>query len=218
MYNTEMDLMPEELRPLLNDARLKHIPKGQIIVYEGDSATEVYILKNGVIKVHDFDEQGNEKVLHIMKPPAIMPLIFFQGGSQSEWFYTTLVDSDVYVISNDEITQAMHDNALLAVYLMHWFARETHELLVRVSSLGKTNTRDKLVAALKFLAVRHATERRSGWRRIIFPVSHQLLADMTGVTRESATIGMKELQDESFVRYPRLTILEIDFKRLVSET
>lgn len=210
--------MPAELQPLLNAARLKHIPKGQIVVYEGDSAADVYVLKTGAVKVHDFDEQGNEKVLHIMKPPAVMPLVFFQGGSKSKWFFTTLIDSDIYVISNEEITQKMHEDPLLTIYLMHWFARETHELLVRVSSLGKTNTRDKLVAALKFLSVRHATERRSGWRRILFPVSHQLLADMIGVTRESATIGMKELQDEGFVRYPRLTILEIDFKRLVSET
>jgi len=210
-----MDMLPQALSTLLASARLKHFPKGQIILYEGDSPNEALILKDGVVKVHDIDEQGNEKVLHLMKPPAVLPLMLFQDNSDTTpWFYTALVDCDVYAAPQEELTEQMQVNNALAAYLMHWFARETHELLVRLSSLGKSNTRDKLIAALKFLAVRHASTRRSGWRRVAFPVNHQLLADMIGVTRESTAMSMKELQDERLVRYPRLTILEINFDKL----
>lgn len=209
-----MNAMPPELSSLIDSARLKHVPRGQIIIYEGDEVAEILLLQNGIIKINDIDEQGNEKVLHILKPPAIMPL-GFPARATSKWFYTTLIDSDIYTVSREKVQQTMDANTELAAYLIRWFARETHELLVRLSSLGKTNTRDKLIAALKFLGVRHAIERRSGWRRVAFPVSHQLLADMVGVTRESTTLAMKELQDEHLVRYPRLTILEINFPKLI---
>jgi hypothetical protein len=38
---------------------------------------------------------------------------------------------------------------------------------------------------------------------------------MTGITRESATLVMKQLQDEKITRSPRLGILEINFERLI---
>jgi CRP-like cAMP-binding protein len=81
--------------------------------------------------------------------------------------------------------------------------------------MSKTTTRPKLVAALKFLCVYHTNQTKSGWRRVNFPVSHQLLADMTGITRESATLVMKQLQDEKLTRSPRLGVLEINFERLI---
>jgi CRP/FNR family transcriptional regulator len=100
---------------------------------------------------------------------------------------------------------------------MNWFSKEVHELLARLDSLGKTNVSDKLKAALKFLAIRHGKERRSGWCRVSFPVNHQLLADMIGMTRESTTTAMKELVDQKIIRNPRLTILEIDLKKLMAQ-
>jgi CRP/FNR family transcriptional regulator len=210
-----MDGVPKPLTDTLRSARLKHFPKGQIVLYEGDVSLDTFILKTGAIKIYDIDDQGNEKILHILKPPAVMPFAFFSGDDEpTEWFYTALTDCDVYVISKSKIRQDTLANNILALYLMHWFSREVHELLVRLSSLGKTNARDKMVAALKFLAVCHATQRRSGWWRVAFPVSHQLLADLVGITRESAAMVMKELQDERGVRNPRLTILEINLPRL----
>ena len=210
-----MDTLPNPLATALHSSRVKHFPKGQIILYEGDAAPDVFILKDGAIKIHDIDEQGNEKVLHIIKPPAIVPFAFFSGDTEgTRWFYTALTDCDVFVLPEASLAENMRMNNSLAIYLMNWFSCEVHELLVRLSSLGKTNARDKMIAALRFLAVHHAIRRRSGWWRVVFPVSHQLLADMVGITRESAAMVMKELQDNRGIRNPRLTILEINLDRL----
>lgn len=97
---------------------------------------------------------------------------------------------------------------------MNWFSNEMHDVLVRLSSLGKTNARDKLLAALRMLQKRHSTNRRGHWWRVHFTVNHQLLADMTGITRESAALTMKELQNEKIIRNPSLAILEINAKAL----
>jgi CRP-like cAMP-binding protein len=111
--------------------------------------------------------------------------------------------------------EAIQENPELAQTLMNGFSREVHELLVHLSSLGKTNTKGKLIAALKFLQVCHASQRRTGWWRINFSVNHQLLADLSGITRESAAMVMKDLQTKKVVRHPRLTILEINREHLL---
>lgn len=205
------------LSGLISKAKLRAYPKGQIVLYEGETPVDLYIIKSGIVKVYDIDNQGNEKILHILKTPAIFPLVFFMGSSnETQSFYTTLTDCELYIIPQEYASKKMQQDNTLALYLMRWFAGETHELMVRLSSMEKSTTRDKLIAALKFLGVYHAKPSTGNWRQIQFPVSHQLLADMIGVTRESTTMVMKDLQQEKLVRNPRLTVLEINFKNLVT--
>lgn len=189
------------------------------MLYEGDTLFDVFILKSGIIKIYDIDEQGNEKILHLVKPQAIIPFVFFSGGKESiKWFYAALTDCEICVLPFDILMRRMRENNDLAIQLMNWFSLEVHELLVRLSSLGKTNTQDKLLAALRFLSIHHATQRHSGWWRVSFPVNHQLLADMTGVTRESTAMIMKEFREQHIIRNPRQTILEINLEKLIQET
>ncbi len=209
------DMAP--LNKLLAGARTKHIPAGQIILYEEDMPRETFILKTGVVKMYDIDEQGNEKILHLAKPPTLIPFAFFSGMTDPlKWFYSALTDCDVYVLQVAELKRRTHDDPDLAEMLTNEFSSDVHELLVRLSSMSKTNARDKVLAAIKFLQALHATERRTGWWRVNFTVSHQLIADLCGITRESASLVIRDLQNEKVVRYPRTTILEISRDRIIA--
>ncbi len=204
------------LAKIIEGRHAKHIPGGQILLYEGDTPLEVFIVTQGVIKVYDIDEQGNEKILHLLKAPALIPFAFFSGMREPlKWFYVTLTDCDVYSVSAKEVRDMMRKDWQLAEALTVEFSEDVHELLVRLSSMGKSNARDKVVAALKFLMVCHGTERHSGWWRVNFSVNHQLIADICGITRESTALVMKELQTEGVIRNPRITILEIHKERLI---
>lgn len=212
-----MKQTPAPLQSLLETARLKHFPKAQIILYKDDLPGEVYVVKSGAVKLYDIDDQGNEKILHIVGPHAVLPFAFFSGeDTPVHWFYVALTDCEIYVLPKSALDEAMRADGSLAVHLMNGFSSEVHELLVRLSSLEKTNVRDKVFAALKFLAVRHAARHANGWWRVAFPVNHQLLADLSGITRESAAMTMKDLQREKVVRSPRLGVLDIDRAKLTA--
>lgn len=199
----------------MKGVRSKRYPRGQIILYKDDPAYEVVILKKGIIKLHDVDAQGNEKILHLVKPYAVAPLAFFSGNNENmHWFYSALTDCEVCTMPAEELTRMMRENSELALYLVNWFSLEVHELLVRLGSFGKTNARDKVTAALKFLAARHALGRRSGWRSVAFPVNQQFIADMTGLTRESAAAIMRDLLGRGLIRTPRQTLLEVNLPAL----
>lgn len=185
------------------------------MIYEGDHPGEVYILAKGVVKLHDIDEQGNDKILHILRDWAVMPFAFFSGNDDpTHWFYTALTDCEVYVLRREELQNYILAHSNASTVLMNWFSREVHELLVRLSSLGKTVTRDKLLVVLRYLAVRQSDDKGGSWRRVSFAVNQQLLADMIGVTRESVAITIKELQNEGFVRHPKVTVLEVNLAKV----
>lgn len=210
-----MEKLHPLLVPVLKHARRKQIAKGQVILYEGDLTVDVFVLESGIIKIHDIDDMGNEKILHLLKRPAVFPFAFFSGSEiPTRWFYTALTDCEISVIPREMLQKEIETNSKLGLYLMNQFSLEVHEILTRLSSLGKTNTRDKLCSALNFLVVWHSKQQRDDWYRVSFPVSHQLLADMIGTTRESTAIAMKELQNERMIRNPRLTILEINRSKI----
>lgn len=207
--------MPTALRKVLKTARLKSVPKSQIVLYKGDELHDVYLVKSGAIKIYDIDDQGNEKILHIIKSPSLLPFVFFSGDdSLTNWFYGALTDCELYTIPHAQLKQAMEKDSDLTFLLMNNFAMDMHELLVRLSSLGKTQVRDKLYAALRFLLVHHSSRRRGGWWRVNFPVNQQLLADLSGVTRESTAMAMKELHDQKIIRCPKVAQLEINKAKL----
>lgn len=211
-----MEDVPSHLLQLLPTARTKRIPAGQIILYEGDPADYALIIISGEVLMYDLDTDGNRKVLHIAGKPSLIPFAFFRNiAIELVWYYEALTDVEVLIVSAKELREAMTKERQLSEFLVGTFAANVHELLVRLSSLNKTNVRDKLLAVLKFMAVCHSAPQ-GNWQRVDFPVTHQLIADMCGITRESASIGLKELQDQKLIKYPKLNVLDIKMADLVT--
>ncbi len=213
-----MHSLPDHLDTVFGSEITRRYPKGQAILFQNDPVLDVVYLRRGLIKIFDTDNNGIDKILHLLKPPAILPFVFFSGDATiTQWNYSALTDCDVSVMPSERLMALMGTNAPLTLTLLKWFSVEANELMVRLSSMSKTNTRDKFIAALKFLVMHHAVERRNGWWRVTFSVNQQLLADMTGMTRESGAMIMKLFKNEKIIRQPRLTILEINRVNLLHE-
>lgn len=204
------------LKHLLEGAREKRYDAGQIILYAGDKATDLYVLTSGIVKVYDIDEKGQEKILQLIKAPAILPLTcLFDSPRSISWYYAPLTTATVSVFATRELHEQMERRPDLNAYIINWLATETHELLVRLDSMNKTEAKDKVVSILKFLHVYYSEPERRGWQRIEFPITHQFIADMAGLTRESVSIQMRQLQRERVVRSKR-PFLEINREKLTS--
>lgn len=208
--------LPAPMQTLAGQTRLKQYPRGQIIYYQGDELAQVFIIKSGVVKIYDIDKHGNEKILHIARSPAVIPYAFFSGGTTPpKWFYSALTDCQLHVMDFETLQSAMTKDPVLAESLVTQFSVNVHELLVRLSSLGKSQASDKLRAVLRFLLVRHSKEGIDGWSRVRFTINHQLLADVAGITRERTAVVMKRFQDKGIVRSPKQNVLEINKDRLL---
>jgi CRP/FNR family transcriptional regulator len=210
--------MPITLQDFLLNARLRKLPKDQILVYEGDLQPEIYILKSGVVKIYGIDDQGEEKILHLLGTPAVIPLSFFSfiDTITTTWYYMTLTDCDVYVIPKNKLVSLIENNAPIAVYLVgQFYKKDVHEIMTHLASLEKTSTREKIRAILQYLVVCHTGKQLANdWHRISFPVSHQLLADMSGITRASTTQTMKWMVGKGIARYKKPLQLEVNSEKL----
>lgn len=211
-----MNVALTPLKTLLEGARHKQYESGQLIFYEGDEATETLILTSGIVKVYDVDTKGQEKVLQVIKAPAILPLdCLLAAPDKIGWYYAALTDVEACTFSPEELHEKMKKNSDLSAYVINWLAVESHELLVRIDGMSKNEAKDKIISVLRFLNTYYSGPLRRGWRRIEFPITHQLIADIAGLTRESVSIQMGHLQKKKIVRSKR-PYLEIHDEHLAN--
>jgi CRP-like cAMP-binding protein len=68
------------------------------------------------------------------------------------------------------------------------------------------------------LARRFGQETTSGRFKICLPLSHQDLAHLNGLTRETTSLLMKELADKKIIDYKQKTITVLDIEKLKEES
>lgn len=145
-----------------------------------------------------------------------MPLAFFsvQEEVPTSWYYKSLTACELFVVPKEQLVTIIKKDGATAIYFIAQFSHEVHEIMTRLEGLNKTTTPEKLRIILRYLAACHTGLPVKGWYPVLFPVSHQLLADMMGVTRVSTVAAMKPYTEKGIVRYSAKTSLEINFKKL----
>jgi CRP-like cAMP-binding protein len=91
---------------------------------------------------------------------------------------------------------------------------EVHELLVRISDYSKSDSNEKLISMLVFILTHHTKKTASTWRPVEFVITHQFLAEMTGLARETVSILLKEFAKDKLIRY-RDKNIELNYKNLM---
>lgn len=186
---------------------------GQIIVYDGDRPPHVLFVESGVYKFHDVDTEGNEKILHIGGAQSFFPLFYaFEDKQQVDGFYTTLAKSKFLLIPIEEFRHRLKTDAHFCYQLLTWYAGEMDNIVLRLKSLEKSTARHKLVQALAYLCEEHSVVRPmpSNWYRITFNITQQTLAELTGLTRETVNMTLKDIETLKVVRSPKKLTLEIN--------
>ena len=86
----------EAISNLFQTARLKNYPKNQLVQYQGDPMTDIYMIKAGYIKVYTILETGDTRTLFILGPGDVFPVAFSTtldwSSYKLKYFYQCLTD------------------------------------------------------------------------------------------------------------------------------
>lgn len=120
------------------------------------------------------------------------------------------------MVPYEKLKETLQDKESSDAYnsLLKQALKEVHELLLHITDHVKTDSLEKITSMLLFLLEHHTKATSKAWRPVLFPVSHQLMAEMTGLTRETVTLTMKELAEKKLIRYPSKSVLELNYANL----
>lgn len=194
------NLTEQSIRELFPAGGVRRYARNQIICYQGDKPQHVFFILKGHIKYYDIDENGNEKILHIIGPQNIFPMLYaFKVSPETGAFYATIDTVELITIPLQDFHKVIETNIQFSNTLTRWFLTEIEQLVFRINSFEKTDSRLKILHAIKYLAINYGEPAKT-WRRINFTVTQQFLADFTGLTRETVSTTMNELEKDSIIR------------------
>lgn len=173
------------------------------MLYEGDQPNHVMFVKRGAIKFFDTDSDGNEKILHIGGEGSIAPLFYsFEDKKAVDAFYAALCRTEVLLVPLEDFRKKLRESADYTYSVLRWYAEEMDHIVLRLKSLEKSSAKQKVLQCLYYLSDQHATPgpAKGSWRRINFPVTQQILANLTGLTRETVNIILNESDCLKYVR------------------
>lgn len=201
------NLTLKTISTLFPKAQARKYHKGQIICYQGDRPSYIYFVTRGHIRYYDIDEQGNEKILHIIGPSNIFPMLYaYDVTDEVTAFYATIDNAEVVMIPLQEFREKINSDVKFSNILTRWFLTEIDQLVYRISNFERTDSRNRVLTTLKYLAINYG-HKEKGWTRINFPVTQQFIADLTGLTRETVSASMQELEKSKDIQHAKGRLL-----------
>jgi CRP/FNR family nitrogen fixation transcriptional regulator len=168
--------------------------RNEEIFGEGEPSTCVYRVLRGVVRTYRILSDGRRQVAEFFLPGDVFGL---EAGEDHRTSAEAVTDCDVVSIRRSQLAdKAMSDSAtghkLWSLTLHHLRRSEEHMLV-----LGRKNACERLAWFLIDMS-----ERIPAPDRVDLPMSRQDIADYLGLTIETVSRTMTQLQDDALISLP----------------
>lgn len=206
--NTDFD---ELLADFLKDYRHITYKKEDMIIRGDDIPSGVYFVKKGTIKMSFIGKDGNELCVNILKPGAFFPMIWALGGVENSYYFQALSAASVIRVPKDEFVDFLKGNPALLYDLTRRLLVGMDGLLFNVKYLLSGSSTSKVSVVLYSLAKRFGLQKGK-LIRIDLNLTHQDLARLSGLTRETTTITINKLVKKGVLEQDqrRISIRDLD--------
>lgn len=192
---------------LFRHGRLRPYAKNQLIQYQGDPLTHIHLIKKGYIKAYTILDSGDTRTILILGPGDIFPLAFSESldwkNYEVRYFYQTLCDCQLVTLSSEVLRDAMDDDPSQLKAYMNYLTASNQAVTHQLEVMKNKKAIDKVAMLLPYLAQKTGKESRPGVYQIQLKLSHQELADLSGITRETTTSLVKELEKSGVIKQQR---------------
>jgi CRP/FNR family transcriptional regulator, cyclic AMP receptor protein len=209
-------LTREQTARLESRALMRNFDRRALIYSPTERGRSVLVLASGRVKIKDITPDGKETILAFIEEGEIFgELAVLDDGPRQE--YAEAVEkSQVLLIPSEDILWVMGQRPDVALSITKLVGLRRRRIENRLRNVLFLPSRERLVRLLLELTEAHG--ERSGNRCTIrLPLSHQELASLIGVTRETVTLVLGQLQAEGLVDVQRRRITVRDCQRLAHQ-
>lgn len=191
-------LSAEEVAVVEEHCHDQPYPKDSTIFFPGEAGNALFIVKKGLVKLSHLDEGGEETIIRIYAPGDVFGEIFL-GVKKRVFAAFALTDSEVTVIGRDVFEKLLASIPQVGVNFISLLSRRLAEAEARLGEFSHTWAYERLERVLLNLSKAHGLETRRG-RQIDIHMTHQLLADIIGASRETVSRHLKRLEEQGALK------------------
>ena len=198
-------LSDEELDQVCSKVIVEEFKKNETILHEEDTNDFMYIILLGKVKVVQTTEDGKEIILAIHRPDEIFGEISLIDGKTSPATVLATEDSLIAIISKNEFYSLLSNQGKVLEKFLQILCSRLRESWKRIQILNLKNSSDRI--KMLFLMLSYDNGKKTAEGIILnIKLTHQNIADMSGLTRETVTRVLDKWQKSG-----EITILKNKF-------
>lgn len=194
---------------LFANARVKEYPKNQIICYQGDKLSEIYLIKSGYVKAYTILDSGDNRTLFLLGPGDIFPIAFALtldwDDYQLRYFYQSLTDTKVQLLDQELFKKRVESDLENHNAYLTYVEASNQAIMNQLEVMKNKKAINKVELLLPYLVSKFGEPIGHDKYRLRIRLSHQEIADLSGVTRETTTTLIKQLEKDGVVQQKRNT-------------
>lgn len=192
---------------------LKKYSKKDTIISSGSEIKSVFFVKSGIVRSFYIDEKGSELTINLLKPSSFFPLSTILAGKEIVYDFQAFTDVEINIAPIRETFEFLDRDIDFKNILIKKFSSGLEGYLIRSFFLIKGSAMQKVASTFLMLLGRFGKEER-GQLNIDIPITHQDIADLSGITRETASIQIKILENAKFISRKGKKTIVLDLKKL----
>jgi CRP/FNR family cyclic AMP-dependent transcriptional regulator len=176
--------------------------KGQIIFEEHNPSKGLHLVVQGRVKVFIPLDNGAQTVVDVFTTDDFFGENALLGESQLAERAVALDAVSLMSWTSQEIEEQVERQPRLGVALLQMLVKRVLDYEERLQSFAVDKTPERVVRALLRFATRLGTRSEDG-SITIPPLTHQILSEFVGTSREIVTFHMNHLRQKGYLRYSR---------------
>lgn len=180
--------------------RERSFPKGSVIVFEDDPGDALYLVARGQVKVVLIGEDGREVILSVLGEGNFFGEMSLIDEKPRSATVIAMVDSIVLVLRREDFQARLRTSPEIAIALLRELSRRLRRADEKIGSLVLLDVNGRLADLLLRLA------EEEGGDRITKKLTHNVLAQMIGSSRETVSRTMRDFVERELVDVSRKEI------------
>lgn len=194
------------LYDLLTSGDKRHFEKGRLVQTSEEENQQLYFITSGYVKRYTINDNGTARIQNIHGPGDLFPLTLALNSLLSQpiyrglavYYYEIMRDTEAYTVDIPYFIQSIKAEPVLYHDVLEMTASRLRESMYRFENQTLSSGYRQIAHYLLFYARRFGIDDEHG-TRIGISFTHQDIADVVMLTRETVTRELKNLRDKGLI-------------------
>lgn len=173
----------------------KKFKKNNLIIFEDDFGSNLFILKTGRVKISGMSEEGDEAIFSILGEGEFFGELSLIDGLPRSATVTSIDDVELWVLHRGDFLELLERYPQVSITLLKELARRIRRSDLQIKSLSLKDAKGRVASALVRLG-EDLGEMRGGKIVINELPLQRDLANIAGTSRETISRVIKRLEEE----------------------
>jgi len=188
--------------------------KGMLFIRPGETIEYIYYVQKGYVRMFTILPDGKELTVNIFKPQSYFPLFLVFAHAENSYYFEPMVTSQFFKAPKNDVLQFIKSEPVILAEFTTRMSVGFQGVLEGIPYQFMGSVHNKIAWIVNLLAKRFGMKTAKGIE-IVLPLSHQDIANLTGIARETASVELKKLFRGKIISYTYKHLIIRDMKRLL---